>query len=195
MVDKFASASMSLIPVVNLPPGCRWYRWCTLTCEYLRQFSKQFETVFMEYSGAGGKLIHEKKTRSKTSRDTVPLTPIIVVSILERTYSMPGIYFFHPFTCLQKLCLWRTRCVCYVTLSLTPRGLNLCHIVMWNYIVNMIMYMYKTGCSAWLEKDIAIGCFQRFYCELCTACCQFVQNKIYVSYVLCINSRKIFPRS
>ncbi len=27
----------------------------------------------MEYSGAGGKLIHEK-TRSKKSRDTVPLT-------------------------------------------------------------------------------------------------------------------------
>jgi hypothetical protein len=27
----------------------------------------------MEYSGAGGKLIHEKKTRSKRSRDTAPL--------------------------------------------------------------------------------------------------------------------------
>jgi hypothetical protein len=29
----------------------------------------------MGYSGAGGKLIHEKKTRSKKSRDTVPLCP------------------------------------------------------------------------------------------------------------------------
>jgi hypothetical protein len=27
----------------------------------------------MGYSGAGGKLIHEKKTRSEQSRDTVPL--------------------------------------------------------------------------------------------------------------------------
>jgi hypothetical protein len=35
-------------------------------------FLKTFETVLMEYSGAGGKLIHEK-TRSKNSRDTVPL--------------------------------------------------------------------------------------------------------------------------
>ncbi len=38
---------------------CRWYRWCTMTCEYLREFSKKFETVLMGYSGAGGKLIHE----------------------------------------------------------------------------------------------------------------------------------------
>ncbi len=51
---------------------CQWHRWCTLTCEYLREFSKKFEMVLMGYSGAGGKLIH-KKTRSKKSRDTVPL--------------------------------------------------------------------------------------------------------------------------
>jgi hypothetical protein len=44
-----------------------------LTCEYLREFSKKFETVLMGHSGAGGKLIH-KKTRSKKSLDTVPLT-------------------------------------------------------------------------------------------------------------------------
>jgi hypothetical protein len=43
-------------------------------CEYLREFPKKFETVLMEYSAAGGKLIHEKKTRSKKSRDTGPLT-------------------------------------------------------------------------------------------------------------------------
>ncbi len=34
---------------------------------------KKFEMVLMGYSVAGGKLIHEKKTRSKKSRDTVPL--------------------------------------------------------------------------------------------------------------------------
>ncbi len=43
-----------------------------MTCEYLHEFSKKFETVLMGYSVAGGKLIH-KKTRSKESRDTVPL--------------------------------------------------------------------------------------------------------------------------
>ncbi len=85
---------VSLIPVANLPPvslipaaichrchwhrwqvchGCRWHWWCTLTCEYLREFSKKFETVLMGHSGAEGKLIH-KKTRSKKSRDTVPLS-------------------------------------------------------------------------------------------------------------------------
>ncbi len=43
----------------------RWYRRCTLTREYLSEFSKKFETVYMEYSGAGGKLIHEKNQKQK----------------------------------------------------------------------------------------------------------------------------------
>ncbi len=51
---------------------CHWYQWCTLTCEYLRKFLKKFKTVLMGYSGAGGKLIHEKNQKQK-SRDTVPL--------------------------------------------------------------------------------------------------------------------------
>ncbi len=38
----------------------------------LREFSKKFLTVIMEYSGAGGNWFI-KKTRSKKSRDTVPL--------------------------------------------------------------------------------------------------------------------------
>ncbi len=46
---------------------CRWYRWCTFTCEYLREFSKKFKTVLMGYSGAGGKLIHEKNHKQKIS--------------------------------------------------------------------------------------------------------------------------------
>ncbi len=51
---------------------CRWYGWCTLTCEYLCEFSKKFETVLGGNSGAGGNWFM-KKTRSKKSRDTVPL--------------------------------------------------------------------------------------------------------------------------
>ncbi len=59
---------------------CRWYqrqfatgvidtggKFATggkLTCEFLREFSKKFETVLMGYSGTVGKLIH-KKTRTK----------------------------------------------------------------------------------------------------------------------------------
>jgi hypothetical protein len=39
---------------------CRWYRWSTLSCKYLREFSRKFETALMVYSGAWGKLIHEK---------------------------------------------------------------------------------------------------------------------------------------
>ncbi len=46
---------------------CRWYRWSTLSCEYLREFSKKFETALMIYSGAWGKLIHEKNQKQKIS--------------------------------------------------------------------------------------------------------------------------------
>jgi hypothetical protein len=62
-----------------------------LTCDYLREFSKKFETVLMQYSGAGGKLIHQKKNRSKKSRDTVPLRLIFICrypcSKFSNTYS------------------------------------------------------------------------------------------------------------
>ncbi len=37
------------------------------SCEYLREFSKKFETVLMGYSGAGGKLIDEKNQKQKIS--------------------------------------------------------------------------------------------------------------------------------
>jgi hypothetical protein len=36
-----------------------------LRCEYLREFSKKFETVQMGYSWAGGKLIDEKNQEQK----------------------------------------------------------------------------------------------------------------------------------
>ena len=51
---------------------CQRHRWSTLSCEYLCEFSKKFETVLMVCSGAWGKLIHEIN-RSRKSRDTVPL--------------------------------------------------------------------------------------------------------------------------
>ncbi len=59
-----------------------------LSCEYLREFSKKFETVPMGYSGAGGKLIHEKN-RSKKSRDTVPLRCHLPEGSLQSPYDVP----------------------------------------------------------------------------------------------------------
>jgi hypothetical protein len=52
---------------------CQRHRWSILSCEYLREFSKKFETVLIGHSGVGGKLIH-KKNSSKKSCDTVPLS-------------------------------------------------------------------------------------------------------------------------
>ena len=51
----------------NFCRRCRWHRWSTFSCEYLREFSKKFETALMVYSGAWGKLIHEKNQKSKIS--------------------------------------------------------------------------------------------------------------------------------
>jgi hypothetical protein len=46
---------------------CRWYRWCTLTCEYLREFAKNFEMALMLFSGAWTKMIHERNLKQKVS--------------------------------------------------------------------------------------------------------------------------------
>ncbi len=46
---------------------CQRHRWSTLSCEYLREFSKKFETVLIGHSGVGGKLIHKKNQRQKIS--------------------------------------------------------------------------------------------------------------------------------
>ncbi len=46
---------------------CQRHRWCTLSCEYLREFSTKFKTALMVYSRAWGKLIHGKIQKSKIS--------------------------------------------------------------------------------------------------------------------------------
>jgi hypothetical protein len=40
---------------------------CSLSCEYLCEFSKKFKMALMVYSGAWGNLIHEKNQKSKIS--------------------------------------------------------------------------------------------------------------------------------
>ncbi len=47
--------------------GASTTRWCTLSCEYLREFSKKFNIPLLGYSEAWGKLIHEKNLKLKIS--------------------------------------------------------------------------------------------------------------------------------
>jgi hypothetical protein len=57
LVAKFAAGVVDTggnLPPLSLIPAA------ILSCEYLREFSKKFETVLIGYSGAGGKLIHKK---------------------------------------------------------------------------------------------------------------------------------------
>ncbi len=80
LVAKFATGiNVENLPPVSLIPAaichrclwhrwqichrCRWHRWCTLTCEYLREFSKKFAMILM--FGAWGKVIHEKNLKQK----------------------------------------------------------------------------------------------------------------------------------
>ncbi len=50
---------------------CRWcqwqicHRWCTFICEYLWEFSENFEMTLTLFSGAWGKMIHEKILQQK----------------------------------------------------------------------------------------------------------------------------------
>jgi hypothetical protein len=74
-----------LIEIFLICHRCQRHRWCTLSCEYLREFPKKFETVLMVYSSVGGKIIHGK-TRIRKSRDTVPLIVSVCGTIVF--YSM-----------------------------------------------------------------------------------------------------------
>jgi hypothetical protein len=47
-----------LIEIFSICHRCQRHWWCTLSHEYLREFSKKFEIALMVYSGAWGKLIH-----------------------------------------------------------------------------------------------------------------------------------------
>jgi hypothetical protein len=62
---------VSLTPVANLPPVSttvvKLEAKFAAVVEYLREFSKKFETALMVYSGAWGKLIHEKNQKQKIS--------------------------------------------------------------------------------------------------------------------------------
>jgi hypothetical protein len=104
----------------------------TLPCLYLSTFQpsqRGFFSVHQCVPGINFAIFSQKNHHNKINW-FISLTPTIVDSILC-TFSIPGID-FSPFIHLQKFCLWRTlsaRCVCYVTLSLTPRGLNLWQIV------------------------------------------------------------------
>ncbi len=59
---------------------CLWYWWCTVTCEYLREFFGKIRNDPNVIFGGLGKMIHEK-TWSKKSCDTVPLIHLTMVQL------------------------------------------------------------------------------------------------------------------
>ncbi len=60
------------LKVFSICHRCRWHQWQTLSCEYLREFSKIRNSPNGIIRGLG-KTDSRKKTRSKKSCDTVPL--------------------------------------------------------------------------------------------------------------------------
>ncbi len=86
---------VSLTPVASLPPVLLIP---VVHLDYLHEFSKKFEMTTMLFSGAWGKMIHEKKLKQKSSHDTVPLILIKVhmSCILKNFSSVTKIVFeFH----------------------------------------------------------------------------------------------------
>jgi hypothetical protein len=71
-VNYLKIINIFLIEDFSICHQCQRHPQCTLSCKYLREFSKKLETALMVYSGAWGKLIHEKQKLK--SRGTVPLT-------------------------------------------------------------------------------------------------------------------------
>ncbi len=55
------------LKIFSICHRCQRHRWCTLSREYLSEFSKKFEMVVLVYSDASGKLIHEKNQKLKIS--------------------------------------------------------------------------------------------------------------------------------
>ncbi len=81
---------------------CRWYRWSTLSCEYLRDFSKKFETALMVYLGGWGKLIQEKNQKKKISRHCPFKTGRQKYPLLSNV-KVSGSY---TLLCVKKHCLY-----------------------------------------------------------------------------------------
>ncbi len=73
---------------------CRWHWWCTLTCEYLRKFSKKFEMTLLLFSGAWGKVIHEKHLKQKISWHCPFNVRISNNCATEGCLLSPNIYYF-----------------------------------------------------------------------------------------------------
>jgi hypothetical protein len=61
--DKFATSVIDTGS--NFAADVVLYRWCTLTCEYFRKFLKKFKMTLALFSGAWGKIIHEKNLKQK----------------------------------------------------------------------------------------------------------------------------------
>jgi hypothetical protein len=64
---KFTLRSRQSDIVFIICHRCRWYQWCTFTLEYFRECSKKIEMTLTLFSGAWGKMIHEKNLKQKIS--------------------------------------------------------------------------------------------------------------------------------
>jgi hypothetical protein len=61
--DKFAKSVVDTGS--NFAADVVLYRWCTLTCEYFCKLLKKIKMTLALFSGAWGKIIHEKNLKQK----------------------------------------------------------------------------------------------------------------------------------
>ncbi len=90
---------------------CRWYRRSTLSCKYLREFLKKFETALLVYSRAWGKLIHEKNQMQKISwhcpfKGTVSRDFRLLVFFMNQCPPIPWVYHEGRFEFFKKFAVY-----------------------------------------------------------------------------------------
>ncbi len=99
---------------------CRWHRWCTLTCKYLREFSKKIKMILMLFSGAWGKVIHEKNLKQKILWHcpwAFQGCAQINVLHINRTFSKNMFYISHNLFIENRKGYWKTHLVICSNLS------------------------------------------------------------------------------
>ncbi len=58
---------LCLLKIFSICHLCQRHLWCTLSCDYLREFSKKFETALWDTEGLGGNWFMKKNLMSKIS--------------------------------------------------------------------------------------------------------------------------------
>ena len=101
----YVNSTFQRCPSIPFAHWCRWIRWCTLSCEYLREFSKKVETVLIPFFYHFKQI---KKADRKLYSPSHPANASIPILILSQVFLMRTWYYSIWLFILQTvLLLWK----------------------------------------------------------------------------------------